>query len=101
MNELTSKQRKHLRGLAHALDPVVHVGKGGLTDEVARQVDRALDAHELVKVRFVAGKEEKRALVAEVCERVAAVPAGVVGHVAILYRQHREPEKRRIRLPEG
>jgi len=101
MSELSSKQRKHLRGLAHALEPIVHLGKSGLTEEVVRQVDRALDAHELVKVRFVAGKEEKRGLVEELGERLGAAVAGVVGHVGILYRRQAEPEKRRIRLPGG
>lgn len=101
MSELTAKQRKHLRGLAHALEPVVHVGRGGASDELVRQVDRALAAHELVKVRFVGSRQEKARLVAELCARAGAAAAGVVGHVAILYRRHAEPEKRRIRLPEG
>jgi RNA-binding protein len=96
--ELTSAQRKRLRALAHRLEPVVQVGKEGATDEVAEQVDRALAAHELVKVRFVAGKEEKAELVAGLCARTGAVAAGVVGHVAIFFRPHPHPEKRRIRV---
>lgn len=100
VTELTSRQRKHLRGLAHDLEPVVHVGKHGLTDELARQVDRALDSHELIKIRFVAGKQEKAELVEALCARTAAAAAGIVGHVAILYRRHAEPEKRKIRLPD-
>ncbi len=96
--ELTSKQRKQLRGLAHALEPVVHVGKGGASEEVAGQVDRALASHELIKVRFAGNKEEKRALVDELAERTGAAAAGTVGHVAILYRPHADPKKRRIHL---
>jgi len=96
---LTSSQRKRLRGLAHALEPLVHVGKSGVTDELATQIDRALDAHELVKVRFLEGKSEKAELVAELCARTGAAAAGTVGHVAILYREHPDPEKRRIELP--
>lgn len=99
VNELSSRQRKHLRGLAHDLEPVVHVGKLGATDELARQVDRALDAHELIKLRFVAGKQEKADVVAELCRRTGAATAGTVGHVAILYRPQADPEKRKIRLP--
>jgi RNA-binding protein len=49
---LTGRQRQHLRGLAHAFEPLVHVGGGGVTDGVLRAVDTALRAHELVKVRF-------------------------------------------------
>jgi len=99
MPMLTSRQRKYLRGLAHDLEPVVHVGKGGASDELVRQVGRALDAHELIKVRFVAGKSEKAALVDELVARTGAAAAGTVGHVAFLFRQQAAPEKRKIRLP--
>jgi len=96
--DLDAKRRKRLRGLAHALEPVVHVGKGLLTDELAAQVERALEAHELIKIRFVAGKEEKRELAAELARRTGAVAAGVVGNVAILYRAHPEASRRKVRL---
>jgi len=98
MVSLDSRQRKRLRGLAHALEPVVQVGREGISEALVAQVDRALDHHELIKVRFLAGKEEKAAHVAALCERLGASAAGTVGHVAILYRQQSDPEKRRIRL---
>lgn len=96
--ELTAKQRKRLRGLGHALEPVVHVGKGLVSDELAAQVGAALAVHELVKVRFVGGKREKRELVDELVRRTGAAVAGIVGHVALLYRPHAEPAKRKVRL---
>jgi len=99
--ELSSKQRKHLRGLAHGLEPVVHVGKGGLSPEVVRQVDRALAAHELLKVRLLAEREERAAWVEALCEATGCSSAGAVGRIAILYRPHAEPEKRKIRLPDA
>ena len=99
MSSLSSRQRKYLRGLAHPLEPIVHVGKGGVTESIVAQVDRALDSHELIKVRFVDGKEEKAGLVAAIVAGTGAVEAGRVGHVAILYRQQTDPEKRRIELP--
>ncbi len=95
---LTSTQRKRLRGLAHDLHPVVQIGKSGLTDAVIAELDRALDDHELIKVRFLAGKEAKAELVAEAVARLDCAEAGRVGHVAILYRQQRDPEKRRVPL---
>jgi len=101
MGELSGRQRRQLRGLAHALDAVVHVGKGGLTDEVVAQVDRALETHELIKVRFLEGKAERTELGPELARRTSAAEAGGVGHVAILYRAHPDPEKRRIRLAAG
>jgi len=96
---LSGKQRKYLRGLAHALDPVVHVGKEGISDELAAQVDRALESHELIKVRFLGGRPEQPALVGELLARTGAAEAGRIGHVAILYRPRAQPEKRKIRLP--
>ena len=101
MTGLTSSQRKHLRGLAHALEPVVQIGKSGLSEEVVAQVDRMLTIHELIKIRFVAGKAEKAVLADELCARTGAEAAGTVGHVAILYRRHADSEKRKIRLPTG
>lgn len=101
MSELTGRQRRQLRALAHGLDPVVHVGKGGLTDEVVAQVGRALESHELVKVRFLDGKPARAELGPELARRTGAREAGGVGHVAILFRPHPDPGKRRIRLDGG
>ena len=95
---LTSAQRKRLRGLAHDLDPMVMVGKAGLTDAVLAEIDSALAVHELIKLRFVVAREEKKELAAAIEERVGCCCAGLVGHVAVLYRPHPEEEKRRIDL---
>lgn len=95
---LTSAQRKRLRGLAHDLKPLVQLGKSGLTAGVLAEIDRALDDHELIKVRFLAGKEAKEALVGEIVARLGCSEAGRIGHVSILYRRQRDPEKRRIPL---
>ncbi len=95
---LTGSQRKQLRSLAHHLDPVVQVGKLGLSEELLAAVDGALEAHELIKVRFLQFKEERRALVEEIARRCGCEVAGAVGNMAILYREHPDPEKRSIRL---
>lgn len=98
---LTSTQRKHLRGLAHALRPVVHIGKAGLTPAVLTQLDAALAEHELIKVRFTEGRAARQALGAAIDSHLGCERAGEVGHVAILYRPAAEPEARRIRLPKA
>ena len=102
MPELKGFQKKHLRGLAHNLQPVVHIGQKGVTATVVDTLEAALRAHELVKVKFVENKEKetKRRLCAELEERTAAELAGLIGHVAILYRPHPETEKRKIVLPK-
>ena len=99
MSDLTGAQRKHLRGLAHGLDPVVHLGQQGLTDAVREEIDHALEVHELIKLRFVDFKDEKKQLTGEIAQDLDAHVAGTVGHVAILYRRHPDPEKRKIHLP--
>ena len=92
---LTGKQRKHLRGLAHALEPVVQVGAAGASDRVIAEIDAALGAHELVKVRL-RDPDDKKALAADIARRTGSVECGLVGHVVILYRPH--PDEPRIRL---
>jgi len=99
MNELTGKQRKHLRGLAHDLKPIVHVGTKGLTPEVLRQLDEALEHHELIKVKFLDFKDSKAELTAEMISELNCGEAGTIGHHVILYRQARDPDRREIRLP--
>lgn len=99
MEELEGFQRRHLRGLAHPLRPVVMVGKEGLSDAVVAKTEAELGAHELIKVRFLGWKETKKELLAELAERTRAELVGVVGHVGILFRQNREPKKRKIRVP--
>lgn len=94
---LTGRQRKHLRGLAHGLEPLVHVGSAGVTDAVLQAVDAALSAHELTKVRLhaPAAKHDDAETLAT---RSGAVLCGLIGHVVILYRPH--PEKPKIVLSE-
>ena len=97
--DLTSSQRKRLRSLAHDLRPIVHVGAAGLTDGVLRSVNAALDDHELIKVRFLDHTDRKKELSTQIANRLHGHVAGLIGHVAILYRPARDPEARRIELP--
>jgi RNA-binding protein len=96
-DELRGFQRKYLRGLAHNLKPVVQVGRSGITDDVLREVDRALDDHELIKVAMHKPKN-KKVMAAGLAGGAKAQLAGLVGHTAILYREH--GEQPRIELPQ-
>ena len=99
MPALTAKQRQFLKGLAHPLAPVVRVGKGKLTDAVIAETKKALEAHELIKVRIdVDDGEERRALAAQLAETSDAHLAGTVGKIAMIYRQREEKSK--IKLPK-
>ena len=99
--ELNSQQAKYLRGLAHALKPVVLVGQQGLTEGVLAAIDAALEAHELIKVKFIEikDKEQKQALAGDICRTVRCFQAGLIGHTAIFYRPAVTPSRRKIVLP--
>ncbi len=99
MTPLDSTQRQYLKGLAHHLKPIVHIGKNGLTEQVFADIDRALLAHELIKVKFLDHQEEKKAFAQSISDRLDSEQIGLVGNMAILYRQHPQEEKRKISLP--
>lgn len=94
--QLHGFQRKYLRGLAHGLDPVVHVGREGVSEGVVAAIDDALITHELVKVRLHR-PADKKALAAQLAQSTGAHQCGLVGHMVILYRAN--PEEPKIRLP--
>lgn len=98
-NELTGAQRKHLRGLAHGLDPAVRVGQKGLTGAVEREVGRALDRHELIKVKLAGDRDERREQAEALARGAGARLVGTIGTIAILYRRHSDPKERKVRLP--
>jgi putative YhbY family RNA-binding protein len=84
---LTPRQRAHLKGRAHALEPVVFVGQAGLSDTVLAEVDRALTAHGLIKVKLAgAGREDREVLTKQLCDRTGAVAVQNVGRVLVLWR---------------
>ena len=99
MAELSGTQKKHLRGLAHHLKPIVHVGKNGLTDPVVASIEQALDDHELIKVRIVDPQGRKKELAEEIAGRSGGARVGLVGNVVTLYRRQPDPEKRKIEVP--
>ena len=98
-SKLSGGQKRYLRGLAHGLKPIVRIGKSGLTDGLLANLDQALDAHELVKVRLGDSKELRQELSEQIGARLGAVQVGAVGHVAIFYRQAADPGRRVIELP--
>ena len=85
--QLTARERAHLKARAHALAPVVHVGGTGVTDGLAAEIDRALTAHELIKVKIAVDDRAARIAAGdEVCARCGAVAVHRVGKVLILWR---------------
>ncbi len=99
MTTLTGAQKKHLRGLAHSLKPIVRIGRSGLTENVLANLDEALESHELVKVKLTDDRDERREVMAEIEDRLGSNRVGAIGRVGIFYRQARDPEKRRLKVP--
>ena len=101
MERLKGFQRKALRAQAHGLKPVVSVGQKGMTDALFRAVDRALERHELIKVKFIEmkEKEEKQAAARVLEEKARCDLVGLIGHTGIFFRRNENPEKHRVFLP--
>jgi len=98
MAKLTGKQRSSLRGVAHGLNPLVHIGKNGLTDAVLKQIDEALEKHELIKIKFIDFKDEKKDIAVEIEKKLNCEMCGSIGHVFVFFRQNKDPEKRVIKF---
>ncbi|MFO1504647.1 MAG: ribosome assembly RNA-binding protein YhbY [Steroidobacteraceae bacterium] len=95
---LSEKQRRHLKGLAHPLKPVILMGNAGLTEAVIAETQRALHDHELIKVRLPGlDREDRDAALALLAERTASTMVTRIGHVAVLYKPN--PQVPRIVLP--
>jgi len=88
---LPEKTRRELRSRGHVLKPVVSIGNAGLSDAVLRELELSLQHHELMKVRIGgAGREQRRQMIAAICERLDAELVQAVGHIALIYRERRE-----------
>jgi len=99
MAQLSNAQRAHLRSLANELKPLVQVGKQGVTEGAIRSVDNALEAHELIKVKFLDWQDLKEVLVDDLVRATRSQLLALIGNTAILYRRQPDPDKRRIDLP--
>ncbi len=96
---LTSKQRAYLRSLGNELEPIVQVGKGGISENLIAQVDEALEARELLKVRVLKNAlVDIRDVADELAESTDADVVQVIGSIVLLYRE--SIENAQIELPE-
>ena len=96
---LTGSQKTFLRGQGQLLSPALKVGKGGLTPAFFAELQKVLDAQELVKLRFLGAERGERA---DWCVKIAdqgrCICVGAVGHTALFYRQNPDPKTRRAAL---
>lgn len=90
---LTRDERLRLRARAHHLNPVVLLGAAGLTEAVIKETDRALAAHELIKVRIPGDdRDEREAICAQIAERLGAARVQEIGKLLVLFRPRPDEE---------
>ncbi len=98
---MTTKQRAYLKGLAMNIDPIFQIGKGGLTTEYLEGVEEALEARELIKINVLKNcLDEPKELAFAIAENTLSEVVQVIGRKIVLYREARQPEKRKIVLPK-
>ena len=97
---ITSKQRAYLKGLAMTMDPILQLGKGGLTPENTASVDEALAARELIKISVLQNcLDDPRQMAEVLAERTHADVVQVIGKKIVLYKEGKD-NKKKIVLPE-
>jgi RNA-binding protein len=98
MQDLTNAQIRKLKALGQRLEPLLRIGKAGLSEPFLKSVDHELTLHELVKVKFAEFKEEKKELAPVLADRTGSALVMRVGNVVVLYRQNPDPANRRVQI---
>ena len=92
MKSLTPSQRQYLKSLAHSRQPVVTIGNNGLTPAVLKEIDHALNAHELIKIKAASDEPDtRRAWLEEMTAATGAAPVQQIGKVLVIYRAADKP----------
>ncbi len=92
---LSQAKLKQLRTIGHKLKPVVTVSENGISDNLVAELERALNDHELIKVKFAfEDREAKKAAIEAVLQHTSAVPVQTIGKIALLYRLAKQTNKK-------
>lgn len=88
---LTGKQKRYLRSLAHHLNPIFQVGKGGVNENMIKQISDALEARELMKVSVLQNCDvDKKTVASELAEGTGAEVVQIIGNIIVLYKESKE-----------
>ncbi|UHA74228.1 ribosome assembly RNA-binding protein YhbY [Paenibacillus sp. 481] len=97
---LTGKQKRHLRSLAHHLQPIFQIGKGGLNDQLVRHIEEAIETRELMKISILNNNtDDRHEMATELANRADAELVQVIGKTIVLYKESREHKE--IILPKA
>ncbi|WP_097458942.1 ribosome assembly RNA-binding protein YhbY [Mangrovitalea sediminis] len=92
---LSAEQRRQYRAIAHNLKPVVMVGEKGLSEGLKQELERALDDHELIKVKIASNdREERQEIVEEICTATGAELVQSIGKIAVILRRAAKPNRK-------
>ncbi len=91
---LTQEQKKQFKSIGHHLKPIVTIADNGLTEGVLAELDRALNDHELIKIQLrLAERDDRIAIVTELCQKSSSILVQSIGKVALIYRKNPQPNK--------
>ncbi len=96
MLSLSLTERLALKGRAHPLKPTVMIGNAGLTDSVLKEIALALENHELIKIRVMAERPQRDAMMTEICEKLDAASIQHIGKILVVYKP--SPEKKLVEI---
>ena len=98
MNNLSSSERSFLRSQAHHLEPVILLGKNGVTGGAINTINKTLYSRELIKIKFREFKDEKQILSEKIADLTNSAVVGIIGNILILFRQNPDLEKQIYKL---
>ncbi len=90
---LTQEQKKQFKSIGHHLKPIVTIADNGLTEGVLAELDRALNDHELIKIQLRAERDDRTALIEQLCAQSSSLLVQSIGKVALIYRKNPQPNK--------
>lgn len=90
---LTQEQKKQFKSIGHHLKPIVTVADNGLTEGVLAELDRALHDHELIKIQLRIERDDRKALIEQLCKQSSSILVQSIGKVALIYRKNPQPNK--------
>lgn len=97
---LTGKQKRYLRSLAHHLDPIFQVGKGGVNENMTKSITEAMTVRELIKISLLTNFEgDTKEAAAELAEGAGAEIVQVIGKTVVLYKEAKDVKYKKIELP--
>lgn len=94
---ITTKQRAYLRGLGNALEPVMQIGKDGLSENSYQTIESLLEARELIKIKVLKNSDLKpKDVISTICNKLNAQPVQVIGNIIIIYRKSSKKDFKHI-----